>query len=281
LVVGVIGLLVNLIGLCLFRHSHGGGGHSHGHHHTIKHQSRLTRMGATDDNENDERVTSPDNAPPEPEINRELKAGSAAQMNMRGVFLHLMADALGSVIVIISALIIQYSESEFKYYVDPLLSVIMVFIILSSVWPLLQESAMVLLQTVPTHIQIEELQRKLIREVEGVIAVHEFHIWQLAGDRIIASAHIRCRNLADYILIAERVKEFFHDEGIHSTTIQPEFVEHYPDALNMNNTDCFLSCPESTTETGCALNTCCGPQRSGPDSVEIPNEGDLLMHNHC
>jgi Co/Zn/Cd efflux system component len=50
---------------------------------------------------------------------------------------------------------------------------------------------MILLQTVPTHIQIDELQRKLIGEVEGVIAVHEFHIWQLAGDRIIASAHIR------------------------------------------------------------------------------------------
>lgn len=55
--------------------------------------------------------------------------------------------------------------------------------------------------------------------------MHEFHVWQLAGDRIIASAHIRCRNLADYMRIAEQVKEFFHNEGIHSTTIQPEFVE--------------------------------------------------------
>lgn len=50
---------------------------------------------------------------------------------------------------------------------------------------------MILLQTVPTHIQIDDLKQKLIREVEGVIDVHEFHIWQLAGDRIIASAHIR------------------------------------------------------------------------------------------
>lgn len=44
---------------------HGGPGHNH-HHHSIKHQRRLTRMVATDDNENDERVTSADNAPPEP-----------------------------------------------------------------------------------------------------------------------------------------------------------------------------------------------------------------------
>ena len=62
-------------------------------------------------------------------------------------------------------------------------------------------------------------------QVEGVLAVHEFHVWQLAGNRIIASAHIRCLNLRDYMRIAEEVKSFFHNEGIHSTTIQPEFVE--------------------------------------------------------
>jgi len=65
----------------------------------------------------------------------------------------------------------------------------------------------------------------LFAQVEGVLAVHEFHVWQLAGNRIIASAHIRCLNLRDYMRIAEEVKSFFHNEGIHSTTIQPEFVE--------------------------------------------------------
>lgn len=59
--------------------------------------------------------------------------------------------------------------------------------------------------------------------MEGVIAVHEFHVWQLAGSRIIASAHITCKNLHDYFTISESVKEIFHNEGIHST-IQPEFV---------------------------------------------------------
>ena len=64
-----------------------------------------------------------------------------------------------------------------------------------------------------------------MNQIDGVLAVHEFHVWQLAGDRIIASAHIRCHNLHDYMQIAEKVKEFFHNEGIHSTTIQPEFVD--------------------------------------------------------
>ena len=62
-------------------------------------------------------------------------------------------------------------------------------------------------------------------QVDGVYDMHEFHIWQLSGNRIIATAHIRCQNLHDYPRISKQVKSFFHDEGIHSTTIQPEFVE--------------------------------------------------------
>ena len=57
-------------------------------------------------------------------------------MNMRGVFLHLLADALGSVIVIISAVIIECSTWEGVMYVDPALSCLMVVLILNSVWPL-------------------------------------------------------------------------------------------------------------------------------------------------
>lgn len=72
---------------------------------------------------------------------------------------------------------------------------------------------------------MDAIQQRLLESIDGVLAVHEFHVWQLAGDRIIASAHIRCRNLSEYMKIAEQVKEFFHNEGIHSTTIQPEFIE--------------------------------------------------------
>ena len=175
----------------------------------------------------------------------------SSQMNMRGAFLHVLSDALGSVVVIISALvsvppslslvlrtfspltralwyvlqIVKFTDWKYKLYMDPALSVLLVALILNSVWPLLRESALILLQTVPTHIQVDAIQRRLLEKVDGVLAVHEFHVWQLAGDRIIASAHIRCRNLSEYMKIAERVKEFFHNEGIHSTTIQPEFVE--------------------------------------------------------
>ena len=124
---------------------------------------------------------------------------------LSGVFLHVMADALGSVIVIISALIMWLTDWEQKYknLVDPGLSLLLVILILKSVWPLLIESALILLQTVPTHIQVDSLQQKLMAKVDGILAVHEFHVWQLAGDRIIASAHIRCLNLDQYMQVIQ------------------------------------------------------------------------------
>ena len=46
-------------------------------------------------------------------------------------------------------------------------------------WPLLIESALILLQTVPTHIEVDKLKTRLLANIEGVLAVHEFHVWQV------------------------------------------------------------------------------------------------------
>lgn len=116
-----------------------------------------------------------------------------------------------------------------------------------------------------THLSLPLLQ------INGVLAVHEFHVWQLAGDRIIASAHIRCRNLTDYMQIAEKVKEFFHNEGIHSTTIQPEFVdiESIDYKVKDDDSDCVLDCPDKSGN--CIAQTCCGPQKGKSDSAKSSN----------
>ncbi|CAD6245221.1 GSCOCG00013589001-RA-CDS [Cotesia congregata] len=253
-IVGALGLFVNLIGLCLF----------HG----------FTLVG-TDDNDNDhdnDTTTSTAYRPASPV--KKVHHGhshDASQMNMRGVFLHVLSDALGSVIVIVSALIVWLTKWEYRFYIDPALSLLLVLLILRSVWPLLQESALILLQTVPTHIQVEAIQQRLLENVDGVLAVHEFHVWQLAGDRIIASAHIRCRNLSEYMKIAEQVKEFFHNEGIHSTTIQPEFIEYHSNSevKETPTEDCVLDCPK--TDKPCNQATCCGPSKQGR---ETPSPGE-------
>ncbi|XP_015923668.1 proton-coupled zinc antiporter SLC30A1 [Parasteatoda tepidariorum] len=265
LYVGTIGLLVNIIGLFLF-HGHG---HSHGGHVHDKRKLPTLEDVLSEGDINDNKGNFQLPVPCAPQavakaVKEPKKESSASQMNMHGVFLHILADALGSVIVIISALLVWLTEWQYINYIDPALSVIMVCLIVYSTWPLLKDSAMILLQTVPTHIQVDYLQNKLLHEIDGVLAVHEFHVWQLAGERIIASAHICCRNLVDYMAIAEKVKEFFHNEGIHSTTIQPEFI-----SMSDSKTDnCVLDCPVSTN---CTPQTCCGSMKDGKNDSKHLN----------
>lgn len=119
LIVGFIGLLVNVIGLFLLYDS-GGHGHSHGH-------TKLSQLSSVDDNENEDYIFGePDRIKPPTPVAPKKSSGhghshgghghshSAGQMNMRAAFLHVMSDALGSVIVMISALIIKYTEWENK-----------------------------------------------------------------------------------------------------------------------------------------------------------------------
>ncbi|KAH3886005.1 hypothetical protein DPMN_010006, partial [Dreissena polymorpha] len=283
LIVGAAGLGVNLIGLALFcqhgghGHSHGGGGHGHSHdgkkatpnhsnhsHDVMVKESqalveirRATNGTAThhdhhSESESDDTVV---------ELDQDSsKMPSSSQMNMRAVFLHVLGDALGSVIVIISALVIKFVDQDWVYYIDPSMSLMLVAIILSTTIPLLKQSAMILLQTVPAHIRVKEIKEE-IEQMEGIEAVHEFHIWQLTGNRVIASAHIQCHNLHEYMKIAEKIKKLFHNKGIHSTTIQPEFSE------NWDTADCALACGP---EKNCYPDTCCPPlKKAAPPQTSI------------
>ena len=212
LIVGGIGLSVNVIGLLLFA----GHGHSHGEN---VHNNQNGHSHYFDDVSHSHSVYSHHK-----HAHDSIKESSAEQLNMKGVFLHVLGDALGSVVVIGSALAIKYGDVSWSVYIDPGMSLILVIIICSTSIPLLKQTTMVLLQTVPTHIEVAELHQDLLANVNGVLGIHEFHVWQLTGKRIIASAHIRCAgDYNNYPQIAEDVKQFFHANGIHSITIQPEF----------------------------------------------------------
>lgn len=156
-------------------HSHGGGGHGHSHGGGAKNNHSHGHHHLSPEGDVSSREASPQPLTPTPDSEADTTSeksckpvaapSGASQMNMKGVFLHVLADALGSVIVCISACVIIFTNFEYKEYVDPTLSVLMVTLIIYSTWGLLVESAMILLQTVPTHIQIDSLQRKLLQEV--------------------------------------------------------------------------------------------------------------------
>ncbi len=274
--VGAAGLAINIVGLLLFHdhgHSHGEAGgeeerprelrgeeghHEHGpqkHDHDNDHHDHRHHRGNTTDSDNDSSLpgrrrmhtsmlhTSKTSHPGHHEM----------QMNIRGVFLHILADALGSVIVIISAIVYKYSSDwDLRNYVDPTLSIILVLLIVCATWPLLKDSAFILLQTVPSNIEMSDVKERLIHEVPEIEQIHEFHIWQLVATRVVASVHVKMsRNVPKerHMKYAERIKSFFHHEGIHATTVQVEYKE---EQQQVNKKGCSVPCPRGNASTKCS-----------------------------
>ena len=179
MIVGGIGLAINLIGLLIFGHGHAHGGGGHGHAHSD---------GEQDDSDHGVGRHSHSKVEGQKKGVKELASGS--NMNMTGVFLHVMGDALGSVVVLISGAVIMWTDWEYKEYCDPLLSLVIVLIISTTSWPLLRDSTLVLLNTIPPSIDLATLETSLVNTVRGVQGIHELHVWQLVGSRVIASCHL-------------------------------------------------------------------------------------------
>ncbi|KAG2187366.1 hypothetical protein INT44_005052, partial [Umbelopsis vinacea] len=167
---------------------------------------------------------------------------SHQNLNMRGVFLHVMGDALGNIGVVISALIIWLTPYSWRFYFDPLISLIITIIIFSSALPLVRSTSFILLQGVPNTIAIEDVRRELYKTAD-VLSVHELHIWQLSDTKTIASLHVLLSSTSNYMNVAQRVRKLMHKHGIHSITIQPEFVD--PDSSG----DIITHAPVPTTNT--------------------------------
>lgn len=153
---------------------------------------------------------------------------SHSDLNMRGVFLHVMGDALGNIGVIASALVIWLTHYSWRYYSDPLISLVITVIILCSAIPLCRAASRILLQAVPAGISVDDIKDD-IAQLPGVVSCHHLHVWQLSDTKMVASLHIQVEydfkgeGSARYMALARGVRKCLHEYGIHSSTIQPEF----------------------------------------------------------
>jgi zinc transporter 1 len=206
------------------------------------------------------------------------KSEKKASMNMHGVFLHVLADALGSIVVIISALVIKFvphdhdDTKHWTVYIDPLLSIIIIVIITISTIPLFKDTSFILLQTIPKHLEIHQIKTQLLETIPEINGIHELHVWRLTDEKIIASAHLNRTNLSNYMSVADKVKKFFHSIGIHSITIQYECDDDHITSINQLSPlttvvfretnsndankiagDCLLRCENEECDT----QTCC------------------------
>ncbi|XP_010125924.1 PREDICTED: zinc transporter 10, partial [Chlamydotis macqueenii] len=184
------------------------------------------------------------------------KEKKSEALNIRGVLLHVMGDALGSVVVVVTATIFHVlplgnAPCNWQCYIDPSLTVIMVVIILSSAFPLIKETSIILLQMVPKGVNMQLLTDRLAR-VPGVSSLHEVHVWELAGGKNIATLHIKCQTATDYQDAAYKIRKVFHEAGIHSVTIQPEYIDHKTS---------HLLCSSPCISKACDSQLCCSQQK--------------------
>lgn len=153
---------------------------------------------------------------------------SHGDLNMRGIFLHVMGDALGNIGVIATALVIWLCRGHWRFYFDPAISLVITVIILCSAIPLCKAASRILLQAVPAGMSIDEIKED-IEQLPGILGCHHLHVWQLSDTTFVASLHVQVDfefkgdGSARYMQLAQAIRKCLHEYGIHSSTIQPEF----------------------------------------------------------
>lgn len=188
--------------------------------------------------------------------------GKGHDLNMRGIFLHVMGDALGNLGVIGSALIIGLSSSPWRFYSDPAISLMITVIILTSAIPLCKAASRILLQAVPVGMKVDDIKQNIL-ELDGILGCHHFHAWQLTDTKLVATLHILLNNPepAEQMKLVKKVQNCLSQQGIQSSTIQVEFEGQNNERLDSSGQDsestkmCVLERGDGCDQLG----KCCSP----------------------
>lgn len=212
---------------------------------------------------------------------------SHADLNMRGVFLHVMGDALGNIGVIASALFIWKTDFSWRFYSDPAISLIITVIILCSAIPLCKAASRILLQAVPVGLSVDDIKQDIL-DLPDVVSCHHLHVWQLSDTKLVASLHVQVafefkgEGSRRYMELARQIRKCLHEYGIHSSTIQPEFcceADHGHDMVESARRRAQLTDGNNSTEDeatdahGCLLD-CDDECGDGGKCCPVPGSED-------
>lgn len=150
-----------------------------------------------------------------------LARSGKTSLNVRGVFLHAVGDTVSSIAVIVSSLVVVFTGYS---GLDPIAAVLIGILIMRSAYSLVRDSTNILLEATPRGLELESIA-KTIRSVDGVMGVHDLHVWTITSGLYALSGHITMNSdrISQGSLILEKVaaklKESF---GIEHVTLQME-----------------------------------------------------------
>ena len=143
----------------------------------------------------------------------------ANNLNTRAALLHVAGDLLGSVAALIAGVVIAFTGWT---PIDPLLSLVIAALIVTSSLRLLREALHGLMEGVPLNLSLEEIG-KAIAAVPGIESVHDLHVWSVSPDKPMLSAHVLVKDLKRWDAVLSDAREMLHDRyGIAHVTLQPE-----------------------------------------------------------
>ncbi|HEU6451113.1 MAG TPA: cation diffusion facilitator family transporter [Gemmatimonadaceae bacterium] len=152
-----------------------------------------------------------------------LHGASDASLNVRGAYLHVLGDLLGSVGTVLAAVIIRFTG---WLPADPLVSLVVTLLIVRGAWRLVREAVDVMLESTPAHISLGGV-RAQIEAIPGVESVHDLHVWTVTSGVVAISAHAIVREPDRQQHVLEHVHDVMRLFGIQHVTIQLESREMY------------------------------------------------------
>ncbi|MGB9639215.1 MAG: cation diffusion facilitator family transporter [bacterium] len=151
-------------------------------------------------------------------------------LNIKSALLHVITDALGSIAAIVASIIIIFTKF---YQIDPILSIVISLIMIPSTFILLYQSIDIFLETIPKNVNINNLVEQ-IKNIDGVLDLHDLHIWSINPKNYILTIHIVKDQYADNSLLLNKIKEICQLNNINHLTIQ----------IEDKNYQCFQNCNE-------------------------------------
>ena len=142
-------------------------------------------------------------------------------LNVKGAYLHMLADALVSVGVVVSAILIHFTN---WYIIDPIVGLIVAVVIILSAWELLRESLRLAIDAVPAGISVDEIREALMENPE-VTDVHHIHIWAVSTTENALTAHIKVKDILKEEDIKKSLKSILAKYNIPHSTLEFELSD--------------------------------------------------------
>jgi cobalt-zinc-cadmium efflux system protein len=165
-----------------------------------------------------------------------VRKGSETDLNLRSAFVHLMGDVVSTVGAVIAGILIYFTGAN---WLDPLVSVLIGFLILYNAWGILRDTVEILLESTPRDVDTARLVED-VKQINGVLGVHDLHIWSITQNLRTMSAHILTEDVpisagAD---IQRQINDIvYHRYKIAHATLQLECVDCLPDSLYCDITE--------------------------------------------